>query len=89
MKRRPPYRILKPKTGWIPVSSLSPDEIAKLLPIAETLSMLDGNAFIGSMLGDGSPWAYQYLSEAHALYEDNGGDNGWAGEASFVKRTKT
>jgi hypothetical protein len=77
-------RIPEPKGGWRTASSFTDSERLKLRPVAETLAMLDGNAFFG--MGDGEHyWADQYLPEAHALYEANGGDNGWAGEASFAK----
>lgn len=83
----PPYSIPEPRNGRRKVDSFSEDEKAKLRPIAETLAMLDGNAFFG--IGDHEHyWADQYLPEASALYEANGGDNGWAGEASFVKARK-
>jgi hypothetical protein len=86
MTRRPPgYRIPKPAEGWRPVESFTDAERAKLLPIAETLAMLDDNAFLGTSLGNGRSWADQYLPEAYALYESSGGDSGWAGEASFAK----
>lgn len=74
------YGLNKPEGGWREISSFTDVEKRKLRPIAETLAMLDGNAFF--------TWAThyeQYLPEADALYQSNGGDNGWAGEASFVK----
>lgn len=78
------YAILEPKGGWRNADSFTEEERLKLRPIAETLAMLDGNAFFG--MGDGEHyWADMYLPEASALYEANGGDGGWAGEASFVK----
>ncbi len=78
------YHIGKPDGGWRDVATFSEAEKRKLRPIAETLAMLDGNAFFG--LGDsGHYWSDQYLPEAHALYEGNGGDTGWAGEASFAR----
>ncbi|KRB22659.1 hypothetical protein [Mesorhizobium sp. Root172] len=75
-----PYEIAEPAGGWRTKESFSAEERAKLLPIAETLAMLDGNAFFTF---DG--WADMYLPEADALYKSNGGDGGWAGEASFAK----
>jgi hypothetical protein len=78
------YAIRKPDAGWRSRDSFSEAERLKLRPIAETLAMLDGNAFFG--MGDGD-WADQYLPEAAALYEANGGDNGWAGAASFVNHS--
>ena len=81
------YSIPIPKDGFRTVESFTREEAEKLLPIAETLAMMDGNAFF-TYEHDGIPHAYQYLPEAHALYEANGGDGGWAGEASFVKVKK-
>lgn len=74
--------IPEPRGGW--KTEFTPEEKAKLRPMAETIAMLDGNAFftIPSIAGD---WYEQYLPEAHALYEANGGDDGWAGLASFAK----
>lgn len=86
MTRRPPaYRIPKPAEGWRSVESFTDAERAKLLPIAETLAMLDSNAFLTCKIDGGRSWAEQYLPEAYVLYENNGGDSGWAGEASFAK----
>jgi len=81
-----PYRIDPPKGGW--QLEFTDEEKAKLRPIAETLAMLDGNAFFGnSTERDGRiiEWYEQYLPEAAALYNGNGGDNGWAGESSINK----
>jgi hypothetical protein len=84
------YMIERPDTGWRPLDSFTEAERAKLRPIAETLAMLDGNAFFGLRDDEeGHFWAESYLPEAHALYEDNGGDSGWAGRASFVGSTST
>lgn len=86
MTRRPPaYLIPKPAEGWRSVESFTDAERAKLLPIAETLAMLDSNAFLCHPIKGDRPWADQYLPEAYALYESSGGDSGWAGEASFAK----
>jgi hypothetical protein len=59
----------------------------KLRPIAETLAMLDGNAFFGiSINEDGEDsWYEQYLPEAWRIYKANGGDKGWASEVSWIK----
>ena len=84
-RAEPGYRISEPDDGWRVHGSFSADEKAKLRPIAETLAMLDGNAFFGNEAHAGAEWYEQYLPEAHALYEGNGGDKGWAGEASFAK----
>ena len=56
-----------------------------LCPIAETLAMLDGNAFFGSDLVNGQEWYEQYLPEAAAIFYGNGGPTGWAGEVSWMK----
>lgn len=82
-----PYVIHEPKKGWKELSSFTDEEKQKLRPIAETLAMLDGNAFFGNTFPDKDQtlreWYEMYLVEAHALYEGHGGDTGWAGEASF------
>lgn len=57
-----------------------------LRPIAETLALLDGNAFFTMEGSEGKEWYEMYLPEANMIYQSNGGDNGWAGEASFAKR---
>jgi len=78
-----PYHVTEPEGGW--KREFSDDEKAKLRPIAETLAMLDGNAMFGNTDGKGREWYEMYLPEAHAIYEGNGGDGGWAGEASFAR----
>lgn len=78
-----PYHINVPAGGW--KRDFSDVEKAKLRPIAETLAMLDGNALFGTDLGNGREWYESYLPEAYVIYERNGGDGGWAGEASFAK----
>lgn len=78
-----PYHINKPDAGW--KKEFTTEEKAKLRPIAETLAMMDGNAFFGNQIDGDREWFEQYLPEAHAIYESNGGDGGWAGEASFAK----
>lgn len=80
------YSIAKPENGYRKAASFSDSEKRKLRPIAETLAMLDGNAFFGNEGRDGQAWYEMYLAEADALYQANGGDQGWAGEASFAKR---
>ena len=82
-----PYHATEPEEGW--KISFTREEKRKLRPIAETLAMLDGNALFGMDAGDGKEWYESYLSEAHAIYEANGGDSGWAGEASFAKGPRT
>lgn len=78
------YEVQKPDSGWRTLESFSSKEKIKLRPIAETLAMLDGNAFFGMQSGDREHYEY-YLPESHALYELNGGDRGWAGQASFAR----
>lgn len=78
-----PYHVGKPDGGWRARGSFTDAEKCKLRPIAETLAMLDGNAFFGMDSGDCEHYE-SYLPEAHALYESNGGDTGWAGRASFA-----
>lgn len=80
-----PYHVHKPEGGWRKLESFTADEKEKLRPIAETLAMLDGNAFFGMEHGNETEHYESYLPEAHALYESNGGDGGWAGQASFAK----
>lgn len=81
--------ITEPKEGWRKVASFTEAERNKLRQVAETLAMLDSNAFFGmtknETTGDDT-WYENYLPEAHALYEANGGDNGWAGESSINKK---
>lgn len=83
-RARPAYSIAEPEGGFRAHGSFTPGEKAKLRPIAETLAMLDGNAFFGMAAGDHEDWSDQYLPEAAALYEANGGDGGWGGKASFA-----
>lgn len=61
------------------------EEKALLRPIAETIAMLDGNAFFTMDLGDGREWYEQYLPEAWSLFESNGGLKGWASEMQHVR----
>jgi len=75
------YKIERPDGGWR--RNFDDAEKAKLLPIAETLAMMDGNAFFSH---DG--FADSYLPEAHAIYESNGGDTGWACECSWVRERR-
>lgn len=83
------YEICKPKNGWVEVKDITSEMVATLRPIAETLAMLDGNAFFGCFHPDKDGverdfWE-QYLPEAKEVFDSNGGITGWAGEASFVK----
>lgn len=54
-------------------------------PIAETLAMLDGNAFFGTDIGPGQEWYEQYLPEAWEVFMRNGGATGWPAETSWMK----
>jgi hypothetical protein len=87
MTERCGYAIAEPEGGWRNRDQISSEERRKLRPIAETLAMLDGNAFFGDTPPHDT-WYEGYLPAASALYEANGGDDGWAGEASFIKRLK-
>lgn len=68
------------------ISSFSTEEKEWLRPIAETLAMLDGNAFFGSVHSYVGKWEWyeQYLPEAWSLFKSNGGITGWAGEVSWI-----
>ena len=68
---------------WIK-NEWSAEEKELFRPIAETLAMLDGNAFLSHKLPDGRDWYEQYLSEAATIFEENGGLTGHAGTASWV-----
>jgi hypothetical protein len=80
------FHVAKPAGGWR--EEFSDEEKAKLRPIAETLAMLDGNAFFGTHYIDPAGVEHEcfemYLPQAHALYQDNGGDGGWVGNSSFA-----
>lgn len=67
-----PYHVPRPDEGWRARESFTDEEKARLRPVAETLAMLDGNAFFGAELQDGADWYEQYLPEAHALAGDWG-----------------
>lgn len=75
------YKIERPDGGW--KRNFDDAEKQKLLPIAQTLAMMDGNAFFTH-----DSFAEGYLPEAHAIYESNGGDAGWASECSWVKELR-
>lgn len=55
-----------------------------LRPIAETLAMLDGNAFFEVS----ETFWESYLPEARAVFTSNGGLTGWASGASWIKEMK-
>lgn len=72
------YEITCPEGGW---RRQFDDEYAELLrPIAETIAMLDGNAFFSFK----DHWK-NYLPEADAVLRSNGGLEGWAGLCSWIK----
>lgn len=77
----PRYQVAKPDSGW--KTEFTDEEKAKLRPVAETLAMLDQNAFFGMKTTGDREWYEAYLGEAHALWEGNGGDTGWAGASSM------
>jgi hypothetical protein len=64
------------------------DEKRILRPIAETLAMIDGNAFLTLMTTDDKEWYEQYLPEAMSIFIANGGYNGWASEVSWIQDLK-
>lgn len=66
----------------------SAQEKELLRPMAETLAMLDGNAFLSDKQINGQEWYEQYLPEAWVVWQSNGGRDGWAGEASFAKQLR-
>jgi hypothetical protein len=76
------YEIEEPDGGWRRI--FDDKDKQKLKPIAETLAMLDGNAFFGI-----DPDHYEsYLTEADAVYRNNGGDEGWAFTVSWIQDLK-
>lgn len=79
------YKILEPINGWPKLDDIPAHMKPILRPIAETLAMLDGNAFFCIAGTNGSEWYEQYLPEAWTLFEDNGGMQGWSGQAHFVR----
>ncbi len=54
-------------------------------PIAETLAMLDGNAFFGMNFSDDKEMWENYLPEAWSVFSANGGQHGWPLETSWMK----
>ena len=69
----------------LPLRTTFTDEEKRYLrPIAETLAMLDGNAFFGSVTFNDNEWYEQYLPEAWALWKNNGGVDGWSGATSWA-----
>lgn len=82
------YFVHRPPSGWAKAEDIPEAEITYLRPIAETLAMMDGNAFFGTTKDDAGDdtWFRCYLPEAKAIFDANGGLDGWAGTASFVRR---
>lgn len=76
------YEIEEPDGGWRRV--FTDEDKQKLRPIAETLAMLDGNAFFGI----NADHYEAYLTEADAVYRSNGGDDGWARGASWIQELR-
>lgn len=66
-----------------PRTDFTAEEKSLLRPIAETLAMLDGNAFFSLPADDDKEWYEQYLPEAWELWHSNGGLRGWAGQTSW------
>lgn len=64
------------------------EEKFQLRPIAETLAMLDGNAFFGAMIDNGREWYEQYLPDAWSLWMNNGGDTGWPAGTAWMAETQ-
>jgi hypothetical protein len=77
------YTIEFPKDGARTVDSFTPQEKAKLRPIAETLAIMDGNAFFGATRDENGDDTFyeQYLPEAAALVASSSG----ATSASFMR----
>lgn len=63
----------------------SDTEKSYLRPIAETLALIDGNAFFTGQLPDGKEWYEQYLPEAASVFYQNGGSTGWPSDTSWMK----
>ena len=59
------FKVDRPEGGWRRV--FPPDYVEILQPIAETLAMMDGNAFFGK---NWESWI-NYLPEADAVYRQN------------------
>lgn len=84
----PTYVVRRPEDGWRKRESFTAREKLKLRPIAETLAMLDGNAFFGSTKDEAGndTWYEGYLAQAASVWDANGGDNGWSGASSMTAR---
>ncbi len=69
----------------LPLRTVFTDEEKRYLrPIAETLAMLDGNAFFGAVSINECEWYEMYLPEAWALWSNNGGATGWSGATGWA-----
>lgn len=78
MLRNRNFTVEEPETGWCQEFDANYAEL--LRPIAETLAMMDGNAFFTFE----DHWR-NYLPEADAVFCSNGGINGWAGKCSWIQ----
>ena len=58
-----------------------------LRPLAETIALLDGNAFFGLDTDENGDdrWYESYLPEAWLVYKANGGNNGWISQTSWMR----
>lgn len=82
------WLVAGPGHEWVRFQDIPVEEKKMLRPVAETLAMLEGNAFFGMDAESGVEHYEYYLPEAKALFDSNGGLSGWAGEASFAKPFK-
>ena len=71
-----------------PRAEFTTEEKALLRPIAETLAMLDGNAFFNLPIEDSPDWYEQYLPEAWEVWNSSGGLAGWAGLTSWGREQR-
>lgn len=74
-----------PFTGEYKGRVFTDEEKRLMRPIAETIAMMDGNAFFSIRITDDREFYEQYLPEAAEIFFGNGGQVGWASEASWVK----
>lgn len=56
-----------------------------LRPIAETLALIDGNAFFHLKHEDNKEWYEMYLPDAMEIFKNNGGLNALAGQISWLR----
>lgn len=84
VRRDVTYTITAPKGGFRDVSTFTDEEKKSLRPVAETLALLDGNAFFGATRNESGDDTFyeQYLPEAAALVAANGG---WSSLTSFAR----